>query len=42
METIKLIVEIPEELHAKLKHKAIDNKITLRELVNVILEKGIK
>lgn len=42
METVKLIVEIPEVLHTKLKHKAIDERITLRELVETALEKVVK
>ena len=39
---MKLIVDIPDELHSELKHKAIDEKITLRELVIKTLEKIVK
>lgn len=40
--TTKLIIEIEDELHTKLKHKAIDEKTTLRELVIPVLEKLVK
>ena len=39
---MKLIVDISDELHSKLKHKAIDQKTTLRDLVNQALEKLVK
>ena len=37
--TTKLIVEITDDLHSKLKHKALDKKITIRDLVTPALEK---
>jgi hypothetical protein len=40
--TTKLIIEIEDELHIKLKHKAIDQKTTLRDLVIPALEKLVK
>lgn len=42
LEDMKLIVDISDELHSKLKHKAIDQKTTLRDLVNQALEKLVK
>jgi predicted HicB family RNase H-like nuclease len=39
---MKLIVDISDELHSKLKHKAIDDDVTLRELVEKTLEKIVK
>ena len=37
-----MIVEISDELHAKLKHKAIDDDTTLKDLVEKTLEKIVK
>ena len=39
---MKLIVEIPEDLHLKLKQKALDNRITLRDMITPVLEKLVK
>ena len=39
---MKLIVEISDELHDKIKHKALDSKVTIRELVTPVLEKLVK
>jgi len=39
---MKLIVEIPEELHRKLKVKSAQDGITIKELVTIQLEKIVK
>lgn len=39
---MQLIVDISDELHAKLKIKAIHEKTTLKELVTPALERLVK
>jgi len=40
--TTKLIIEIEDDLHTKLKHKAIDQQTTLRDMIIPVLEKLVK
>lgn len=42
MKTTNLIVEIPVELHEKLKIKAIRNQTSLKDLVTPALESIVK
>lgn len=38
----KLLVDIPEDLHKRIKHQAIDEDISVKDLVTKILDKHIK
>lgn len=40
--TVKLIAEIPEDLHHKLKMKAIRERTTIKEIINVLLNKALQ
>lgn len=37
----KLLVDIPDELHKRIKHQAIDEDISVKDLVTEILDKYI-
>jgi len=37
----KLLVDIPDELHRRIKHQAIDENRSVKDLVTDILEKNI-
>lgn len=39
---MQLIIDIPEDLHSRLKIKAIQEKTTLKDLVTPVLEKLVK
>lgn len=41
-ETIKLIVDIPKDLHFKLKMKALKEDTTIKDIVNEIIDKNIQ
>lgn len=40
--TVKLIAEIPEELHHKLKMKALRERTTIKEIINLLLNKSLQ
>jgi predicted HicB family RNase H-like nuclease len=42
MSAKRLIVEMPDELHHKLKLKALKERTTIKELVNSILTKSLQ
>ena len=42
MKTVKLIVEIPEELHTKLKTKSASERITIKDLIVPAIERLVK
>ena len=42
MQTVKFTLEIPEELHTKLKTKSAMERITIKDLIIPALEKIVK
>ena len=38
----KLLVDIPDDLHKRIKHQAIDEDISIKDLVTDILDSNIK
>lgn len=39
---MKLIVDIPDELHHKLKLKAVKERTTIKKIVNILLNKSLE
>lgn len=36
----KLLVDIPDELHKKIRHRAIDDDVSIKDLVTNVLEEN--
>ena len=41
-DTMKLIIEIPDAMHKKLKLKALQDDTTLKEMITPLLERLVK
>ena len=41
-ESVKLIVDIPKDVHYKLKLKALKERTTIKDIVNILLSKSLQ
>ena len=39
---VKFLVDLKERIHKRLKHFSIDKKVTMNEIINNYVEKGLE